>query len=125
MLQRFYSVIQYTAFSPIRIGVLALLFMLFYTNIYADDAAAQTHQMHLKQHDFDSWTFTPKANDLIIITNSADISHAIYVTYPDGTVENLGVQTPGEVVTWRIPDKGVYLLKCWIHPIINEYMTVE
>ncbi len=83
------------------------------------------HNLSLTHHDFEEWTFTPKVNDTVHITNKSDIAHSIYVTYPDGTVLNLDVQLPGETVTWTIPVAGDYRLQCWIHPIIREEMTVS
>lgn len=82
-------------------------------------------QLFLTHHDFEDWTFTPQANDKVLITNKSDIAHSIYITYPDGTVVNLDVQLPGETFTWTIPAAGEYLLQCWIHPIIREKMTVS
>lgn len=85
---------------------------------------AETHQITLSAHEFEAWTFTPKPDDKIDITNHSDISHSIYISYPDGTVENLGVQTPGEKVSWTVPAAGEYILQCWIHPVIRASMTV-
>ena len=85
----------------------------------------QTHQMTLSHHEFEAWNFTPREKDRIEIVNRSDISHSIYVTYPDGTIINLGVQTPGETVSWQAPATGEYLLQCWIHPIIRAHITVE
>lgn len=82
-------------------------------------------QLSLTHHDFEDWTFTPQVNDKVLITNQSPISHSIYVTYPDGSVVNLGVQLPGATVTWIIPAAGDYLLQCWIHPIIRAEMTVS
>lgn len=89
------------------------------------ESAPVIKQMFLTHHDFEDWTFTPKVNDTVLITNNSAISHSIYVTYPDGSVVNLGVQLPGATVTWIIPATGDYLLQCWIHPIIRAEMTVS
>lgn len=85
----------------------------------------QTHLIWLSHHEFESWSFTPHPNDTIDIINHSDISHSIYVTYPDGTVENLGVQVPGETVSWTVPAAGNYLLQCWIHPVIRSSLVVK
>ena len=83
------------------------------------------HNLSLTHHDFEDWTFTPRVNDTLAITNKSDIAHSIYITYPDGTVVNLDVQLPGETFTWTIPAAGDYRLQCWIHPIIRAEMTVS
>ncbi len=81
-------------------------------------------ELSLTHHEFEDWTFSPKVNDKVLINNKSDIAHSIYITYPDGTVVNLGVQLPGETVTWNIPAAGDYRLQCWIHPVIRADMTV-
>lgn len=101
-----------------------LMLCLFSTLSQAQEQG-RIHQMSLTHHDFEAWTFTPRANDEIVITNGSDVTHSIYVTYPDGTVVNLGVQLPGETVTWEVPEAGDFLFQCWIHPIIRAQMTVQ
>ena len=90
-----------------------------------DTSEPIVRHMSLTHHDFEDWTFTPKVNDMVLITNRSDIAHSIYVTYPDGSVVNLGVQLPNATVTWVIPTAGDFLLQCWIHPIIKAEMTVS
>ena len=92
--------------------------------VYAGDKGT-VHHLYLSDHDFDDWSFVPKKNDQIIITNHSEVSHAIYVTDADGTVVNLGIQTPGESVTWQVPSKGEFLFQCWIHPIIRTTILVK
>ncbi len=88
-------------------------------------AAVTTHKMILSHHEFEPWDFEPKAGDRIEITNTSDIAHSIYITYPDGKVVTLGdVQLPGQSAVWEVPADGEYLFKCWIHPIINAKMKV-
>jgi len=91
-------------------------------------AEPRTWQMLLTHHEFKDWAFSPEPGDTIAILNTSDIAHAIYVTYPDGTVLTLTehVQLPGTTVEWVIPDApGDYLLRCWIHPIIKANLTVR
>lgn len=96
-------------------------------NSPADSTSAPTHTMTLSDHEFAPVDFVPQAGDRILISNHSDISHSIYVTYPDGTMVNLGVQTPGKTVSWVVPKeaKGAFLLQCWIHPIIRATLDVN
>lgn len=88
--------------------------------------AATTHRMILSHHEFEPWDFTPGPGDRIEITNTSDIAHSIYITYPDGKVVTLGdVQLPGQSAVWEVPADGEYLFKCWIHPVINAKMQVR
>lgn len=105
---------------------LMLASMLAMQQAVADpDAGVTTHKMILSHHEFEPWDFKPKAGDRIEITNTSDIAHSIYITYPDGKVVTLGdVQLPGQSVVWEVPADGEYLFKCWIHPVINAKMKV-
>lgn len=101
--------------------VIGMLFCLYASPSLSE---TETHQILLSAHEFEAWTFEPRPDDQIIITNQSDMSHSIYITYPDGTVDNLGVQTPGEKVSWTVPESGEYILQCWIHPVIKASLTV-
>lgn len=86
-----------------------------------------THALSLTHHEFEPWDFVPKPGERIAITNHSNIAHSVYITYPDETVVNLGVQLPGEVLYWKVPDNaaGEYLLQCWIHSIIRATLTIQ
>lgn len=87
---------------------------------------AKLHKMTLSHHELEAWSFVPKRKDRIEIENRSNITHALYVTYPDGTVVNLEIQIPGDVVSWTVPDdaEGEYVFRCWIHPVIRAKMTI-
>jgi len=88
---------------------------------------ATLHKMTLSHHELEAWSFVPKRKDRIEIENRSNITHALYVTYPDGTVVNLEIQIPGDVVSWTVPDdaEGEYVFRCWIHPVIRANMTIS
>lgn len=88
---------------------------------------ATLHKMTLSHHELEPWTFVPKRKDRIEIVNRSNITHALYVTYPDGTVVNLEIQIPGDVVSWTVPDdaEGEYVFRCWIHPVIRAKMNIQ
>lgn len=88
---------------------------------------AALHKMTLSHHELEPWTFVPKRKDRIEILNTSDLTHALYVTYPDGTVVNLEIQIPGDVVSWTVPDdaEGEYVFRCWVHPVIRAKMKIE
>ena len=90
-------------------------------------AGAKLHKMTLSHHELEAWSFVPKRKDRIEIENRSDITHALYVTYPDGTVVNLEVQIPGDIVSWTVPDDadGEYVFRCWIHPVIRAKMMIQ
>lgn len=88
---------------------------------------ATVHKMTLSHHELEAWSFVPKRKDRIEIENLSNITHALYVTYPDGTVVNLEIQIPGDVVSWTVPDdaEGEYVFRCWIHPVIRANMMIQ
>jgi len=88
---------------------------------------ANIHKMTLSHHELEAWSFVPKRKDRIEIENRSNITHALYVTYPDGSVVNLEIQIPGDTVSWTVPDdaEGEYLFRCWIHPVIRAKMMIE
>lgn len=88
---------------------------------------AVLHKMTLSHHELEPWSFVPKRKDRIEIKNLSNITHALYVTYPDGTVVNLEIQIPGDVVGWTVPEdaKGEFVFRCWIHPVIRAKMLIE
>lgn len=81
-------------------------------------------RMTLSQHEFEAWSFAPRAGEPIEIDNRSDIAHSIYITNPDGSVVNLGTQLPGTVLRWTPPHDGVFVLRCWIHPVIRAELRV-
>lgn len=81
-------------------------------------------RMTLSHHEFEPWSFVPRAGEPIEIDNRSDIAHSIYITYPDGTVVSLGTQLPGTVLRWTPPQDGEFVLRCWIHPVIRAALTV-
>ncbi|WP_143738694.1 hypothetical protein [Methylobacillus rhizosphaerae] len=94
--------------------------------------SAEVHRMELTHHDFEPWDFVPKPGDRIDIHNHSDIVHAVYVTYPDGTIVNLtetAAQLPNTTVSWTVPadaeDGDEYVFRCWIHTVIRADMKVQ
>lgn len=90
-------------------------------------ATAKKYEMTLSDHEFAAVDFVPQAGNTITIHNGSDISHSIYVTYPNGDMVNLGVQTPGTDVHWKVPvdAKGEFVFQCWIHPIIRARFFIN
>jgi hypothetical protein len=118
-----------TSRCHLRTWLLALLVAFIIGAGSTLDAAAEevtTHHISVTHHEFEAWSFVPKPGDRIAITNHSDISHSLYITYPDGTVVNLDVQLPGATVYWTVPEgEADYLFQCWIHPIIRATLKVN
>ncbi|WP_081620822.1 methylamine utilization protein [Methylophilus methylotrophus] len=106
---------------------LASCSMKHHAPISSANVLSKDHTMILSDHEFVPVDFVPQPGDIITIHNRSDISHSIYVTYPDGTMVNMGVQTPDTIVRWQVPRdaKGEFVLQCWIHPIIRANLLIN
>lgn len=102
----------------IALGVLLML-LVAPRSMHAADYTIVIHHMELEEI-----TQTFKVGDVVTFENQSDIAHNLYITYADGSVDNLDTQTPGmkRKVTLRVP--GPAKVKCWIHPIINLDFTI-
>ncbi|EMR14009.1 hypothetical protein MPL1_01886 [Methylophaga lonarensis MPL] len=96
-----------------------------WSTVSANESEPRAHEIFLFEHDFERWEFSAQPLDRIDIINKSNISHAIYITYPDGTVINLDVQIPGATLSWQVPYAGEFVLRCWIHPIISATLVVD
>lgn len=68
---------------------------------------------------FQPSTLTVQAGQTVTFKNADQTAHHVVV----GT-DDLGVQQPGEDVTWTAPADGVYNMKCLIHPSMTGQITV-
>ncbi len=73
----------------------------------------------LQNFAFNPASLTVKVGDTVTFRNADQVPHHIVV----GT-DDLGIQQPGQSVTWKAPSDGVYMLKCLIHPSMRGQITV-
>lgn len=76
---------------------------------------------HLEEHETDA---KPALGDTVVFDNRSEISHNLYLTYEDGTVETLNTQPPGTKKSTVMNKLGHVTLRCWIHPIIHMEFDV-
>ena len=60
--------------------------------VHAARAAEHTLVMH--HMELQPLQMTPRVGDVITFDNQSDMTHNLYVTYSDGTVDNLDTQIP-------------------------------
>lgn len=82
-------------------------------------AIAAEYTLILHEMDLEPLTVTPHVGDLITFDNRSDMTHNLYVTYSDGSVDNLDTQTPGMQRKLIVRVAGPAIIRCWIHPIIR------
>lgn len=67
---------------------------------------------------------TMRVGDVVTFDNQSDMAHNIYVTYADGSVDNLDTQIPGRRRTITLRAAGPAIIRCWIHPIIRADVEI-
>jgi plastocyanin len=79
------------------------------------------------QHDlmFAPGGLTIAAGDTVRFTDSDRITHNITITYPDGTVEDKGMDRYKEDTIVHFTKQGVYQVHCLIHPMMHMTITVK
>lgn len=92
--------------------------------VMAETAVAETHTVAIHHMELDNLPDGVRVGDVVTFDNRSDMAHNLYVTYADGSVDNLHTQIPGvkRSVTLRHP--GAATVKCWIHPIINLEVVI-
>lgn len=85
---------------------------------------AAEHTLVMHHMELEEITVTVRVGDVINFDNRSDMTHNLYVTYSDGTVDNLDTQVPGVQRKLTLRIAGPAVIKCWIHPIIRLEMEI-
>lgn len=79
----------------------------------------QSHQT------FDPDSVTLQPGDVLHFDNADDVKHNIHVSADGGPSEDLGLQKPGESVSYSFSKPGEYKISCSIHPKMRLKVLVE
>jgi plastocyanin len=63
--------------------------------------------------------------DSITFANKDDVSHNITVVNDDDDTADLGLQKPGENLTYKFDKAGRFKIRCSIHPSMKMVATVK
>lgn len=66
-----------------------------------------------------------KSGDALIFANKDDVSHNITVVNDDDDTADLGLQKPGENLTYKFDKDGRFKVRCSIHPSMKMTVTVK
>ena len=66
-----------------------------------------------------------KAGDTLTFANMDDVIHDIAITTPGGDEDDLGMQKPGEDLSYKFDQQGHYKVRCNIHPSMKLDVTVD
>lgn len=88
-------------------------------------ALADEHTIVIHHMELDQIQQRMRVGDKVTFDNQSDMAHNLYVTYADGSVDNLDTQIPGmqRAITLRVA--GPATIRCWIHPIIKAEFEIE
>ena len=103
----------------IRALIIASVMVLSSGRVYSAEHTLVMHHM-----DLEEVTVPVRVGDVINFDNRSDMTHNLYVTYSDGTVDNLDTQVPGTQRKLTLRVAGPAIIKCWIHPIIRLEMEI-
>lgn len=91
---------------------------------FSNGALAAEHTVVLHHMELDRIEGEMRLGDVVTFDNRSDMTHNLYITYADGTVDNLDTQVPGMTRTVTLRVAGPAVIRCWIHPIIKSDLTV-
>lgn len=106
---------------PIAALVMAMVVMAL---PLSSKASAGEHVVVLHHMELDRIEGEMRVDDVVTFDNRSDMTHNLYITYADGTVDNLDTQTPGMKRTVKLRVAGPAVVRCWIHPIIKSELVV-
>jgi len=87
-------------------------------------ASAAEHTIAITHMELQEIKEELRVGDVVTFVNEADMAHNLYITYEDGSVDNLDTQVPGMKRTVTLKHAGPAVIKCWIHPIIRADIEI-
>jgi plastocyanin len=66
-----------------------------------------------------------KSGDAVIFANKDDVSHNITVVDDDDDTADLGLQKPGQNLTYKFDKAGRFKVRCSIHPSMKMTVMVK
>lgn len=88
-------------------------------------AQAEEHTVVIHHMELDKVEGTLHTGDTVTFDNQSDMAHNLYITYADGTLDNLDTQPPGMKRTVTLRKAGPATIRCWIHPIIKAEIDIQ
>jgi plastocyanin len=65
------------------------------------------------------------AGDTVTFANHDDVTHNINVVNEDDDANDLGLQKPGEKLTYKFDKAGKFKVRCSIHPSMKMTVNVK
>jgi plastocyanin len=105
--------------EPVTFAVAATLLMI--------GAAVRAANMTIDQsgQQFSEKSATLSPGDTMTFANKDDVSHNITVVNDDDDTADLGLQKPGQNLTYKFDKAGRFKVRCSIHPSMKMIVTVK
>jgi len=104
----------------IKKGLFVLCLILFVHAAQAADVPVD-----LEHLAFNPDRLTIQTGDTVIFSNKDEVIHNVQVAQESGSVEDEGLQKPGEQVKVNFAEPGVYQVHCAAHPKMKMVITVN
>ena len=90
---------------------------------FAVRAATTTIDQSGQQFSQKSIALAP--GDALLFANHDDVTHNINVVNDDDDATDLGLQKPGQTLTYKFDKSGKFKVRCSIHPSMKMTVTVK
>ncbi|HRO49201.1 MAG TPA: methylamine utilization protein MauL [Hyphomicrobium sp.] len=107
-----------------RLTTAAMMAMMAMALPLSGGASAAEHTVVLHHMELDKIEGEMRVGDVVAFDNRSDMAHNLYLTYSDGTVDNLDTQVPGVTRSLTLRVAGPAVIRCWIHPIIKSEFVI-
>ncbi len=93
--------------------------------VLALDVRAATTTIEQSGQQFSEKSVTLKIGDSVTFANHDDVTHNINVINDDDDATDLGLQKPGENLTYKFDKAGRFKVRCSIHPSMKMSANVK
>ena len=86
---------------------------------------AATKVIDQSGQQFSEKSVSVASGDALTFANHDDVTHNINVINDDDDATDLGLQKPGENLTYKFDKTGTFKVRCSIHPSMKMTVTVK
>jgi cytochrome c peroxidase len=86
---------------------------------------AATTTVDQSGQQFSEKSLALKAGDTIVFANRDDVTHNVNVINDDDDATDLGLQKPGQTLTYVFDKAGRFKVRCSIHPSMKMSVNVK
>jgi plastocyanin len=103
------------------------LFVLVMTGAVVAAAGVRAGSLTVDQtgQQFSEKSLALKTGDSVVFANRDDVTHNINVIDDDDDATDLGLQKPGQSLTYKFDQAGRFKVRCSIHPSMKMGVNVK